>query len=239
MRRGITARLRRARRFLPAAVLAATGWDALSCTGHDGPLVAFLGDSLTEGWGLSTGEAYPSLLARELAERGRPIRALNAGRSGDTVAHGLARLPAVLRRRPDVLVVALGINDALRGMSVEEAERDLRRIVADAKASGARVLLVGVEPPASLATPHARRFASVYPRVASEERVALVPDLLHGASGDPAAMFRDALHPNAAGQRRLAANVRPTLERVLAEVDAGRRAGAARGGPRASDRGGR
>jgi acyl-CoA thioesterase-1 len=184
--------------------------------------VAFLGDSLTEGWGLSTDEAYPALLARELGRRGRPIRALNAGRSGDTVAQGLARLPGVLRQGPDVLVVALGTNDALRGLSVEEAERDLRRILADARAKGARVLLVGIQPPPSLATPHARRFAALYPRLAADERVALVPDLLAGAAGDPARMFPDALHPNAAGQRQLAENVRPALELLLAEADAAR-----------------
>src|SRR5512141_2411355 len=117
MRRGIVTRLRRARRLLPAAVLAAAGWDS-SCTGSEGPLVAFLGDSLTEGWGVPTDQAYPAILARELARHGRPIRSLNAGRSGDTVAQGLARLPGVLRQGPDVLVVALGVNDALRGMSV-------------------------------------------------------------------------------------------------------------------------
>ena len=229
MRRGIVTGLRRARRLLPAAVLAAAGWDG--CAGREGPLVAFLGDSLTEGWGLSTDEAYPALLARELARRGRPIRALNAGRSGDTVAQGLERLPGVLRQGPDVLVVALGTNDALRGLSVEEAERDLRRILADARAKGARVLLVGIQPPPSLATPHALRFAALYPRLAADERVALVPDLLAGAAGDPARMFPDALHPNAAGQRQLAENVRTALELLLAEADAARR-DASRGGGR-------
>lgn len=238
MRRGITARLRQARQLLPAAVLAAAGWDS-SCTGREGPLVAFLGDSLTEGSRIPADDAYPALLARELARRGRPIRALNAGRRGDTVAQGLARLPGLLERRPDVLVVALGINDALRGMSVEQAERDLRRIVAEARTSGARVLLVGAEAPPALATAHARRFASVYPRIASDERVALVPDLLAGVASDPALLFSDGLHPTAAGQRRLAANVCPALELVLAELGAAGRPGDVREGPRATDGGGR
>jgi acyl-CoA thioesterase-1 len=222
MRRGIAARLRRARSFLPAAVLAVAGWDS-SCTGSEGPLVAFLGDSLTEAWGLSPVEAYPALLARDLASRGRPIRALNAGRSGDTVAQGLARLPGVLRRRPDVLVVALGVNDALREMSVDEAERDLRRIVSDAQAAGARVLLVGVVAPPSLATAHTRRFAAIYARLAADTRAPLVPDLMAGAAGDPDRMFPDALHPNASGQRQLAENVRPALEIELAHVGVARR----------------
>jgi acyl-CoA thioesterase-1 len=190
------------------------------CTGREAPLVAFLGDSLTEGWGLSMDNAYPALLARDLAARSHPIRALNAGRSGDTVAQGRARLADVLRRRPDVLVVALGVNDALRGMSVEAAEADLRLIVADARAQGARVVLVGVHAPPSLATAHTRRFALMYGRLAADERVPFVPDLLAGAAGDPRRMFPDALHPNAAGQRQLAENVRPALEFVLTEARA-------------------
>jgi len=131
-----------------------------------------------------------------------------------------------------VLVVALGVNDALRGMSVDEAERDLRRIVSDAQAAGARVLLVGVSAPPPLATEHAGRFVSIYPRLAADARVAFVPDLMAGAAGDPGRMFSDALHPNAAGQRQLAENVRPALELVLAEVDAARRSAPAPADPR-------
>jgi acyl-CoA thioesterase-1 len=232
MRRAIAAGGRRLRAFLPAAVLGATGWDS-SCTGSEGPLVVFLGDSLTEGWGLSRDEAYPALVARDLAAGGRPIRAVNAGRSGDTVAQGLARLPGALRRRPDVLVVALGVNDALRGMSAEDAERDLRRVVADARAADARVLLVGVLAPPPLATAHTRRFEVIYARLAADERLAFLPDLMAGAAGDPGRMFPDGLHPNGAGQRQLADNVRPALDLVLAEVGAvGGRAPASPGTPR-------
>jgi acyl-CoA thioesterase-1 len=218
MTRRIATRLRRARLLLPAAVLAAAGWDG--CAGQEGPLVAFLGDSLTEGYGLSPDEAYPALLARELARRGRPIRALNAGRRGDTVAQGAARLAAVLREQPDVVVVALGFNDALRGTRAEDAERELRRIVAATRAAHARVLLVGTEPPPALATPPARRFSGIYARVASDERLAFVPDLLAGASGAAGLMLPDGLHPNAAGQRRMAETVRPVLELVLEDLAA-------------------
>lgn len=213
----------RLRALLPAAVLAA----GPACSAGEGPRVAFLGDSLTEGWRLRRDEAYPALLARELAARGRPIRVHNAGRSGDTVAQARARLPGVLRRQPDVLVVALGVNDALRKVPVEEAEGGLRAIVKDARDAGARVLLVGCRAPAALATEHTRRLEAVYARVASEERVPLVPDLLAGAAGRVDRMFPDALHPNAAGQRQLAANVRPALELVLAEVAAAREGGSA------------
>src|SRR6266545_4677799 len=125
-----------------------------------GPLVAFLGDSLTSGWKLPESQAYPAQLQRALRQQGRPIRVINAGVSGDTVAQGLKRLPALLRRRPDVLVVALGINDGLRGLPPETAERGLRQILTlapvrrgararlrrDLSASGRRV----PRPPAAL-----------------------------------------------------------------------------------------
>jgi acyl-CoA thioesterase-1 len=158
------------------------------------------------------------VIARELAVRKLPFRALNAGRSGDTVAQGRARLAEVLTLRPDILVVALGINDALRGMSVEEAERDLRLIVTSARASGTRVVLVGIDAPPSLASAHTHRFSLMYEHLAREQGVPFVPNLLAGTTADSARMFPDALHPNTAGQRQLAKNLRPTLEVMLTEI---------------------
>ncbi len=218
MLRSLARRLPWLQRLLPAALLAA-GQD---CARPDGrPLLAFLGDSLTAGWHLRQEEAYPALVGQMLAARGRPVRVLNAGHSGDTVAQGLARLPAVLRQRPDVLVVALGINDALRGLPADAAEAGLRRIVAAGRQAGARVVLLGVGGPRS-ADPRLQEFAGVYARVAAEERLPFVPDLLEGVAGRPDRLFADRLHPNAEGHRQLAENVRPQLELVLAEI-AGRR----------------
>jgi acyl-CoA thioesterase I len=184
-----------------------------------GPLVAFLGDSLTSGWKLPEAEAYPALVARSLRERGRPIRVKNAGVSGDTVAQGLARLDLVLAKKPDVLVVALGINDALRGQPLDNAERDLTTIVERAQSSGARVVLVGMRIPAA---PHgaeyAARFADLYPRLAANRRLHFVPFLLDGVAGQRDLNFPDGLHPNAAGHARLAQNVVREVELALAEV---------------------
>ncbi len=219
MLRTLARRFPRLQRILPVALVAAS-WQG--CTRGEGPLVAFLGDSLTSGWRLGEEEAYPALVGRQLAQRGRPVRVLNAGRSGDTVAQGLARLRQVLRRRPDVLVVALGITDALRGLPAEPAESGLRRIVAEARQSGARVVLVGVGGPRAV-DPRVRAFAAIYARVAAEERLPLVPDLLDGVAGRDDSLFEDGLHPNAAGQRQLADNVRPQLELVLAEIAGSRR----------------
>jgi acyl-CoA thioesterase-1 len=231
--RALAARWPRLRPFLPAAVIAA-GWPA--CIAGEGPLVAFLGDSLTSGWRLPEEEAYPALVAQALAARGHPVRVINAGVSGDTAAKGLARLPAVLRHRPDVLVVALGVNDGLSREPLAATEAALERIVLDARASGARVLLVGVRLATGEAAPRvgdtagdvdrARALSGIFPRVAAAHRLPLVPDLLAGVAGEPDLLFPDRLHPNAAGHGRLAVNVRPQLELLLAEAKAGPVAGA-------------
>lgn len=195
--------------------------------------MAFLGDSLTSGWRLPEDEAYPALVARAFAARGRSIRVINAGVSGDTAARALARLPEVLKHRPAVLVVALGANDGLGAGPLDETEAALGRIVVEARAAGARVLLVGVRLGTGEDTPRvgatrgdagrAARLQEIHARVAAAHRVAFVPDLLAGVAGQPDLRFPDRLHPNAAGQGRLAQTVLPPLELVLAEFEAGRR----------------
>ena len=216
--RSLAARFPRWRPLLPAAVIALS-WPA--CHVGEGPLVAFLGDSLTSGWRLSEDETWPNLVGQALADDGRPIRVLNAGVIGETVAEGLARLPGVLARDPDVLVVALGINDGLRGLPLEDAEAALRRILEEGRAAGMPLLLVGARiSPERHGVAHARRFEEIYPRLAAELKVALVPDLLNGVAGRPELLFPDALHPNAAGHARLAETVRPHLALVLATLEA-------------------
>jgi acyl-CoA thioesterase-1 len=210
--RAFAARCPGLRPLLPAAILVAS-WPG--CHAGEGPLVAFLGDSLTSGWRLSEDEAWPALVGRTLAARHRPIRVLNAGVSGDTVAQGLARLPPVLARRPDVLVVALGVNDGLRGLPLEDVESGLRRILVEGRAAGSRLLLVGVRLPAGSDTDRAHRLEQIFVRLAAEQQVALVPDLLAGVAGQPEFLFPDGLHPNAPGHLRLAENVRLPLEGVL------------------------
>ncbi len=197
--------------------------------------MAFLGDSLTSGWRLREEEAYPALVGRALAARGRPVRVVNAGVSGDTTAKALARLPAVLKLRPDVLVVALGTNDGLSREPLVATEAALERIVLEAQAAGSRVLLVGVRLATGETAPRvgdtagdeerARSLSGIFPRVAAAHRLPVVPDLLAGVAGRPGLLFPDLLHPNAAGHEQLARNVRPQLELLLAEVPPGRGAG--------------
>lgn len=181
----------------------------------DAPLVVFLGDSLTAGLGLAVDQAFPAVVAAELAARGRPIRAVNAGVSGDTTAGGLRRADWVLSQRPTVVVLALGANDGLRGLPLPETERNLRGIVAKAREAGAAVLLCGMLIPTSYGPEYQEGFGRLFPRVAEAEGVPLVPFLLDGVAGEKALNLEDGIHPNAEGQRVLAANVLPHLEALL------------------------
>ena len=191
------------------------------------PVVVFLGDSLTAGLGLAAEEAFPALVAERLAREGTPIRPVNAGVSGDTSAGGLRRLPWLLRQDPDVVVVELGANDALRGQPVAGIEENLRRIVESSRAAGAHVLLVGLQVPPSYGNDYARQFAEMYPRLAEELDVPLLPFLLEGVAGRRELNLADGLHPNAEGHRRIAELLAPRLAGVLDEGGRGARPGEA------------
>lgn len=183
------------------------------------PLVLFLGDSLTAGYGLSEGEAFPARIDELLAEKGRPARVVNAGISGDTTSGGLARLDWLLRQEPDVVVVALGANDGLRGLPVAETEENLRRIVEACRDAGAEVVLAGMLIPPNYGPDYTRSFAEVYPRLAEELEVERIPFLLEGVAARPELNQPDGIHPNAEGQRRVARHVLPFVEEALERVE--------------------
>ncbi|MBI5017044.1 MAG: arylesterase [Deltaproteobacteria bacterium] len=184
-------------------------------TTPQGPVVAFLGDSLTAGYDLPEAQAFPALLGERLAEDGIPIRVINAGVSGDTSAGGLRRLDWLLTQHPDAVVVELGANDGLRGQPVTQLEENLREVVEKARAAGAKVLLLGMRLPPSYGPLYVRQFEAVYPRVANELKVAFVPFLLEGVAGRAELTLQDGMHPNAAGHRIVAKNLVPPLRRLL------------------------
>ena len=187
------------------------------------PRIVALGDSLTAGYGLPAEESFPARAARLLEREGTPVRIVNAGVSGDTTAGGLARLDWLLRQRPDVVVLCLGGNDGLRGLPLEKTEAHLGEIVDRAKAADTRVLLVGVKLPPVYGEEYTARFEAMYPALARAKGVPLVPFLLEGVGGDATLNLADGIHPNTAGQERLARTILPHLRKVLA---AGARKGA-------------
>jgi acyl-CoA thioesterase I len=179
------------------------------------PLVLFLGDSLTAGYGLAEGQAFPALVGRELAEEGIEARVVNAGVSGDTTAGGLARLDWVLSQGPDVVVVGLGGNDGLRGLDLAATEENLREIVRRSQDTGARVILLGMKIPPNYGLDYAGRFEEMYEEIADDPDVALVPFLLDGVAAKPALNLPDRIHPNARGHEILAETVFPYVEEAL------------------------
>jgi len=179
------------------------------------PKIVLLGDSLTAGLGLAPEDAYPSVIARRLDRDGLKYDVVNAGVSGDTSAGGLSRLDWALDGRVALLVVALGGNDALRGLPVEQLKRNLAEIIRRAQARGVQVVLAGMEAPPNYGREYIVSFHKVYPALAAEYHVPLVPFLLQGVAGVAGLNQPDGIHPTAAGARIVADNVLAVIEPLL------------------------
>lgn len=186
------------------------------------PRIVFLGDSLSAGFGLAEEEAFPALVGEELARRGLAVRVINAGVSGDTTAGGLERLAWLLAQRPRLVVVELGANDGLRGQPVEAIEANLREIVRRSREAGAVVALCGMRMPPSYGRDYASAFEAIYPRLARELELPLLPFLLEGVAARPELNLPDGIHPNPAGHQLVARTVADFLEPLIRELEAGR-----------------
>jgi acyl-CoA thioesterase I len=178
-------------------------------------VIAILGDSLTAGLGVTPDESYPALLEARLKREGYDYRVVNAGVSGDTSSGGLRRLDWVLRAQPEILVVALGANDGLRGQPVALLRENLLAIVQKARAAGVRVLLAGMRMPPNYGPEFTRDFAEVFPAVAKRTEVAFMPFLLDGVAADPRLNQPDGIHPTAAGYQAIADRLWPYLRPLL------------------------
>ena len=161
--------------------------------------ILMLGDSLTAGYGLASGDALPARLEAALRERGLDVRVIDAGVSGDTTAGGLARLEWALADRPHAVIVALGANDALRAIDPDVSHSNLDRLVARAHRAAPPVLLAGMLAPRNLGPDYGARFDAIYPRVADRYGTLLYPFLLDGVATVAALNQADGLHPNEAG----------------------------------------
>lgn len=179
--------------------------------------VVFLGDSLTAGFGLQASEAYPAVIERRIRERGWDWEVVNAGISGDTSSGGLARTPWLLRRSIDVLVLALGANDGLRGISPAETRRNLTGIIEQVRQRypNVRIVLCGMQLPPNMGVTYGTEFRDLFPALARELKTELVPFLLEGVGGVLNLNQDDRVHPTTKGQEMLADNVWKVLEPLL------------------------
>ena len=175
-----------------------------------------VGDSLSAEYGLARGTGWVPLLAKRMSEQYPNYRVVNASISGDTTSGGVARLPALLERhRPSIVVLELGSNDALRGLSLQMTEQNLRGMAQRARQAGARVLIVGMQIPPNYGRDYTQRFAALFPAVAKAEQAGLVPFLMDGMAADRAMFQADGIHPNEQAQPALLDNVWAALRPML------------------------
>jgi len=181
-----------------------------------GKRVLVLGDSIAEGLGVARDEAFPAVLQKWLAEKGHPEAILiNAGVSGSTTASGVARLRWQLQNKPDIVLIELGANDMLRGLPVEQAKKNLSDMIALARREHMKVLLAGMKVPPNYGAAYSRAFERIYPDLARQYHVPLVPFLLEGVAGHSDLNQDDGLHPTARGQQQVARNILPYLLPLL------------------------
>jgi len=180
------------------------------------------GDSLSEGFQLKPSQAYPTLLLDKLRAAGLEFQIVNASQSGGTTTGGLARLPPHLKRKIDIFILELGINDAFLGVPIDQIEANLQSIIDQVKARNpnARIIIAGLQLPNYTADDYVSAFGRMYADLAAKNNAALVPYLLEGVGGNPDLNLGDGIHPNAAGQKILAQNVWRVLEPIAREVAA-------------------
>lgn len=175
-----------------------------------------LGDSLSAEYGLARGSGWVSLMQQRIAEEKLDAAVVNASISGETTSGGRTRLPALMRQhKPAVLILELGGNDGLRGLSLAATQANLRDMIREATAGGARVLLVGMQVPPNYGPDYSKRFAAMYQGLARERGVKLVPFLLAGLEDTDRFFQPDRIHPNQRAQAVMLDNVWPVLKPLL------------------------
>ena len=178
--------------------------------------IVVLGDSLSAGYGIKIQQGWVSLLSQRLATEGYGYKVVNASVSGETTQGGLARLPRALEtHKPAIVVVELGGNDGLRGLPLATSRANLAKIIELARASQARVLLVGMMIPPNYGPRYGDEFREMFASLAAKYSVSFLPFLLEEVALKPELMQADGIHPNAAGQPQILKNLWPTLEPML------------------------
>jgi len=170
--------------------------------------ILVLGDSLSAEYGLTRGSGWVKLLEEQLQKQGSKWIVFNASISGETSAGGLTRLPKLIeQKRPGIVLLELGANDALRGLSIQESDKNLRKMIQMSKSSGAKVLLFGMQIPPNYGPEYTKQFRDLYSTLASQEKIELLPFFLNGVASDLNLFQADRIHPNEKAQAILFKNV--------------------------------
>jgi acyl-CoA thioesterase-1 len=179
--------------------------------------ILVLGDSLSAEYGLARGSGWVSLLQQRLKTENLGGSVVNASISGETSSGGKTRLPALLQQRPDIVIIELGANDALRGLQLNATESNLRAMISAAQQAKAKVLLVGMRIPPNYGRDYTEKFFALYPMLAKQAKVPLVPFLLDGVADKPEMFQADRMHPVAQAHPIILNNVWPELKSLLAK----------------------
>jgi acyl-CoA thioesterase-1 len=202
------------------SILYADAASSATPTSSEMKTILVLGDSLSDGFQLKRSEAYPARIANKLRDAGLNLQVTNASATGGTTEGGLERLPAHLKRKIDIFVLELGINDAFRGVPVGQIQNNLQQIIDRVKARNpdVRVVIAGMQLPNYGADDYVSAFGKMFGELAAKNGAALIPYLLDGVAGDPSLNLPDGIHPNASGQKILAENVWRVLEPIARET---------------------
>lgn len=175
-----------------------------------GTKVLFIGDSLTEGYGIAKDKAYPYLLKQILEDKySKKIDIINGSVSGSTTASGTSRLKWFLRSNPQVLVLALGANDGLRGINLKSSRKNLAATITLAKSNDVKVILVGMQMPPNYGPDYTKKFREMFISLKKEHSISLIPFLLEGVAAKKELNLSDGIHPNELGHKKMAENLLP------------------------------
>src|SRR5689334_21868566 len=180
-------------------------------------VILFFGDSLTAGYGLSVEEAFPAIVGKKLNDAKKPCTVINAGLSGETSAGGLSRLDWVLRQPVDIFVLELGANDGLRGLPLDQTQKNLQSIIDKVKSKNPKVKIViaGMMVPPNMGPDYTTKFQKLYPELAKKNNATLIPFLLHDVAGNEKLNQADGIHPTAEGHTIVANNVHKIFQPLL------------------------
>lgn len=179
------------------------------------PVIIAFGDSLTAGFGTNEGQSYPDALQRDLDAKGYHYRVVNAGVSGNTTKDGVIRLPAVIALHPQIVIVAFGGNDGLRGLPIASTRQNLDTIVSTIQRAGAHVVIGGITLPPNYGPDYIQQFNQTYALLSKQFHAPLLPFLLQGVYGVPGGMQDDGIHATASGNETVARNILPLLMPLL------------------------
>lgn len=179
--------------------------------------VLFFGDSLTAGYGLSSEEAFPALIEKELNKKMSRVKVINGGLSGETSAGGVSRIDWLLRQPIQIFVLELGANDGLRGLPLNQTRKNLQAIIDKVKTKnpGVKIVLAGMMVPPNMGNQYMSEFRGIYPDLAKKNNATLIPFLLEGVGGIEKLNQSDGIHPNVEGHKIVARNIAPVIEKLL------------------------